>query len=43
MDCVGGGGGGWREGVDCRHDGEVVLVFLEVGGGCGEGVVEGVV
>lgn len=30
------------EGVDCGYDGEVVLVFVEVGGGCGEGVVEGV-
>ena len=29
-------------GVDCRHDGEVVLVFVEVCGGGGVGVVEGV-
>ena len=28
--------------VDGRDDGEVVLVFLEVGVGGGEGVVEGV-
>lgn len=29
-------------GVDCRHHGEVVLVFVEVGGGGCVGVVEGV-
>jgi hypothetical protein len=29
-------------GVDGGHDGEVVLVFVEVVRGCGEGVVEGV-
>lgn len=29
-------------GVDCGHDGEVVLVFVEVVGGGGVGVVEGV-
>ena len=29
-------------GVDCRDDGEVVLVFVEVGFCCSEGVVEGV-
>ena len=35
---VGGGGAG----VDGRDDGEIVLEPIEVFGGCGEGVVEGV-
>ena len=29
-------------GVNCRDDGEVVLVFVEVGGGGGEGVIQGI-
>lgn len=37
-----GGFGGRGAGVDCGHDGEVVLVFVEVGGCRGVGFVEGV-
>lgn len=40
-----GGGGGFGRGgsgVDCRDDGKVVLVFVEVGAGCGVSFVQGV-
>lgn len=36
----GGGFGGRGASVDCGDDGEVVLVFVEVGVGCGEGSVQ---
>lgn len=42
-----GGDKFWQDGgvvgVDGRHNGKVVLVFVEVGGGGGVGIVEGVV
>lgn len=42
MGCCGGGFGRGSSGVDCGDDGEVVLVLVEVGAGCGVSFVEGV-
>lgn len=38
----GGREGGWGEGIDGWDDGEEVLEFVEVGGGGGDGAVEGI-
>lgn len=42
VDCFVRVGGGDVLGVDCWNDGEEVLEFVEVVGGCGDGAVEGV-
>lgn len=39
-DCASGRGGTGRAGVDGGDEGEVVLEFLEVGGGYGVGAIE---
>ena len=36
----GGGFGRWSSGVDRRDDGEVVLVFEEIGAGCGVSLIQ---
>ncbi len=42
-DCARGEGCGGVDGVDGGHNGEEVLEFVEVVGGCFDGAVEGVV